>query len=400
MHVRAVWAWFAGDLHGAPGRALWMCLAPPGHPGLWTDSATGRRGDALELLRLRLGDAPPERAIAEAHAFLASTGDAAPTMRRAPPPHALHHRAAAPVRLWNLCRPIHGSPAEAYLRARGLEHCAEHPSLRFHPQLFYRDADDAHRALPALVAAVSGPAGEFTGVQRTWLDPRRPAKARVAHPRKALGRIHGCAVYFGEVGSTLVVAQGIETALALRTARPELPVAATLTEVNFGAYTAPAHVTRVLIARDNDTASAQAAERLLARCRRRALAATVIAAAGTVRRAEGAHRARSVRSCTLRFARMNVQAGACVAHLPASRRWKASTPSACRVVSRSVARCLSARASSGSTWIKIPRFPWRLRTGPGLAVVAGTDFAAPGRAALCTASARTVILRVIAAFLG
>ena len=126
---------------------------------------------------------------------------------------------------------------------------------------------------------MSGPAGAVTGVQRTWLDPRRPARANVAHPRKALGRIHGCAVYFGEVRSTLVVAQGIETALALRTACPELAVAATLTEANFGAYIAPARITRVLIARDNDTASAQAAERLLARCRRRALAATVIAAA-------------------------------------------------------------------------------------------------------------------------
>ena len=272
--------WFAGDLHGAPGRALWMCLAPPGHPGLWTDSATGRRGDALELLRLRLGDATPERAIAEARAFLAATGGAAPAMRSAPSPHALHHRAQAPVRLWNLCRPLHGSHAEAYLRARGLEHCAEHPSLRFHPALFYRAADDAHQALPALVAAVSGPAGEFTGVQRTWLDPRRPVKADVAHPRKALGRIHGCAVYLGEVDSTLVVAQGVETALALRTACPELAVAATLTEASFGAYTAPGRITRLLIARDNDTASAQAAERLLARCRRGALDADVIAAAG------------------------------------------------------------------------------------------------------------------------
>ena len=271
--------WFAGDLHGAPGRALWMCIAPPGHPGLWTDNASGRRGDPLELLRLRLGDATPERAIAEARTFLATTGDAAPTIRSRPSPHALHHRAQAPVRLWNLCRPIHGSHADAYLRARGLEHCGEHPSLRFHPELFYRDADDAHQALPALVAAVTAHTGEFTGVQRTWLDPRRPTRANVAHPRKALGRIHGCAVYFGEVRSTLVVAQGIETALALRTACPELAVAATLTEANFGAYIAPARITRVLIARDNDTASAQAAERLLARCRRRALAATVIAAA-------------------------------------------------------------------------------------------------------------------------
>ena len=33
-------------------------------------------------------------------------------------------------------------------------------------------------------------------MQRTWLDPSRPAKAPVAHPRKALGRIHGHAVRF------------------------------------------------------------------------------------------------------------------------------------------------------------------------------------------------------------
>ena len=228
--------WFAGEVHGAPGRALWMCLAPPGHPGLWTDAATGRRGDALKLLRLRLGDATPERAIAEARAILAEIGDTAPA-RRGPPAahHAPHNRAAAPVRRWNLCRAIHGSHAEAYLRARGLERCAEHPALRFHPALFHRDGDDAHLALPALVAALTGPGGEFTGVQRTWLDPRRPARARIAHPRKALGRIHGCAVYFGEAASMLVVAQGVETALALRTACPEFTVAATLTEASFGA---------------------------------------------------------------------------------------------------------------------------------------------------------------------
>ena len=272
--------WFAGDIHGAPGRSLWMCLAPPGHPGLWTDSTTGQRGDPLELLRLRFGDAPPERAIAEAHAFLAAAGDTAPAMRRQPSPHALLHRAQAPIRMWNLCRPIHGSHAEAYLRARGLEHCSGLPSLRFHPRLFYRGADDSHHALPALVAAVTDHDGRFTGVQRTYLDHRRPAKADISNPRKALGRIHGCAVHLGEAHTLLVVAQGIETALALRTACPELPVAATLTAASLGAFIAPARVTRLLIARDNDGASARAAGRLLARCRDRALTAAVIAAEG------------------------------------------------------------------------------------------------------------------------
>ena len=201
-------------------------------------------------------------------------------MRRAPSRHELHHRAQAPVRLWNLCRSIHGSHAEAYLRARGLEHCSGLPSLRFHPGLFYRGADDAHQALPALVAAVTDHAGEFTGVQRTYLDRHRPAKASVTDPRKALGRIHGCAVHLGEGHATLAVAQGIETALALRTACPELAVAATLTAASLSAFIPPARVTRLLIARDNHTASARAAERLLARCRDRALTAGVIASEG------------------------------------------------------------------------------------------------------------------------
>ena len=79
---------------------------------------------------------------------------------------------------------------------------------------------------------------------------------------------------------SVVDAQGVKTALALRIPCPELAVAATLTPASFGAYVAPARIARLLIARDNDTASAQAAERLLARCRRRALDTAVIAAAG------------------------------------------------------------------------------------------------------------------------
>ena len=269
--------WFAGGIHGAPGRTLWMCLAPPGHPGLWTDSATGQRGYPLELLRLRLGDAPPDRAIEEARSFLAATRGVAPTVHHPPQRHELHHRAQAPIRLWDLCRSIHGSHAEAYLHARGLKHCRDHRSLRFHHDLFYRDADDSQQALPALVAAVTSHTGEFTGVQRTYLDPRRPAKANVAHPRKALGRIHGCAVYLGQPDTMLIVAQGIETALALRTARPDLAVAATLTEASLGAFIPPARISRLLVARDNDTASTHAAERLLARCRSRQITATITA---------------------------------------------------------------------------------------------------------------------------
>ena len=112
----------------------------------------------------------------------------------------------------------------------GLAHCS-FPALRFHPELFYRDGAGMRR-LPALVAAITGNDGVLTGVQRTWLDPRTPAKAEVYHPRKALGRIHGLAVRFGDIPTdsvaTLLVGEGIETVLSLITAVPSITAAAAL----------------------------------------------------------------------------------------------------------------------------------------------------------------------------
>ena len=47
--------WCAGDVRGAPGRSLFVRLAPPGAPGKWTDSATGEHGDLLDLIRFATG---------------------------------------------------------------------------------------------------------------------------------------------------------------------------------------------------------------------------------------------------------------------------------------------------------------------------------------------------------
>ena len=268
--------WRAGDLDGAPGRTVWVCLAPPGRPGRWQDDATGMRGDLLDLLRRRLGSPSLGSAIEHARAFLDATGPA-PTLPAPPSQQHPRSRAGAALRLWNLCRPVHGSLAEDYLRARGLDPRLAHPSLRFHPRLFHRDPNDRHRELPALVAALTDDAGQISGVERIYLDPRAPARASVPQPCRSLGRVYGSRVALGEPRSTLLVAQGVETALALRTACPELPAAATLTPANFAAFTPPPNVSRLLVARDNDPASTRAAERPLARCRDRALSAAVLA---------------------------------------------------------------------------------------------------------------------------
>ena len=188
-----------------------MRLAPPGIPGKWTDAATGEHGDLLDLIRLHTGGASLRHAMEEALAFL--------SLPRSAPANGGDHtcgydREEAARRLWRRCRPIDGTHAEAYLHARAIGHC-RFPALRFHPDLLHHDDNGIHR-LPALVAAVTGDDGAVEGVQRTWLDPKRPAKANLARPRKALGRVHGRAVRFGgsASGATLLAGEGIETVLS------------------------------------------------------------------------------------------------------------------------------------------------------------------------------------------
>ena len=186
--------------------------------------------------------------------------------------------AAAARRLWRTCRPLGGTHAERYLRARGLNDC-RFPSLRFHPALAYRDAAGRLSRFPALVAAVTNAHGALTGVQRTWLHPDRPAKAPLAPPRKALGRVHGHAVRFGTLpatAATLLAGEGIETVLSLVAAVPALPAAAALSAGSLAAFTPPPGAARLLIAADRDAAGRRAAATLEARVLAQGIAATVL----------------------------------------------------------------------------------------------------------------------------
>ena len=268
--------WVAGDLDGARGRSLYVRLGPPGTPGKWTDAATGEHGDLLDLVRHRSRAPTLRAALDEARAFLALP--AAPAAGEGSGDS--YDATEAARRLWARCRAIDGTHAERYLHARGLARC-RFAALRFHPELRYREGSSVRR-LPALVAAVTGDDGAVTGVQRTWLDPRSPAKAGVAAPRKALGRIYGLAVRFGRPadGASLLVGEGIETVLSLVTAVPQITAAAALTAGSLGAFAPPPGVARLVIARDNDVEGERAAERLARRCARARVAALVLVPEG------------------------------------------------------------------------------------------------------------------------
>ena len=266
--------WICGDLDGARGRSLFVRLSGSGKPGKWTDAATGEHGDLLDLIRYRSNAPTLRAALDEARAFLALPAT------RATASDAPYDATEAARRLWRRCRAVDGTHAERYLRARGLSRC-RFAALRFHPELRYREGSSVRR-FPALAAAVTGDDGRIFGVQRTWLDPRSPAKAGVAAPRKALGRVYGLAVRFGTPSddAALVVGEGIETVLSLVTAVPEIRAAAALSAGSLGAFAPPPGVARLVIARDNDEDGALAAERLARRCARAGVAATVIVPAG------------------------------------------------------------------------------------------------------------------------
>src|SRR6202034_475744 len=106
--------------------------------------------------------------------------------------------AAAARRLSQPARPIIGTRAEAYLRARGITAPLDWPSLRYHPATYYRAHERAPRQVwAALLAAVTDPHGRTTGIQRTWLDPMHCRKPPLADPRRALGALLGNGVRFG-----------------------------------------------------------------------------------------------------------------------------------------------------------------------------------------------------------
>ena len=223
--------WTVGDVLNTPGGSLYVRLTGPtfsrGAAGHWTDAATGQHGDLLDLIALNCGLSNLRDAMDEARLFLAlPSPEPAPTGQQKPAPRASPEAAR---KLFRAGRPIVGTPAEAYLRARGIAGPLTFSALRFHPSVYYREHEYAPRqAFPALLAAVTDLDGTITGVHRTWLDAARRDKARVADPRRSMGSLLGNGVRFGSAVDLALAGEGIETVLSLKCVLPDLPMIAGL----------------------------------------------------------------------------------------------------------------------------------------------------------------------------
>jgi hypothetical protein len=171
-------------------------------------------------------------------------------------------RADAAHRLWGETQPIDGTPAEAYLRGRGIS-CPLPDRLRFHPQCWHGPSG---ARFPAMVALVEG--GEGFAVHRTYLRADGSGKAGLAGGDKLmLGATAGGAVRLSGDSSRLAVAEGIESALSLLCgllAGPAMVLAA-LSTSGMRSLHLPSEAGQLVIAGDGDRPGHEAAHALASR---------------------------------------------------------------------------------------------------------------------------------------
>lgn len=196
------------------------------------------------------------------HRLCAGGGGVTPGPVRPEPTRVDRVRAAQ--HLWAEAGPVFdGSPAWRHGRRRAVDLTLDRTgALRSHaaaPLAVYRDRGPH---LPALLAAVSGPLGQLTAVEVTYLDGRGERSRRARPPRKIVGVIPaGSAVRFTPVAEEMLVAEGVFTTLAAM-ARFHLPGWALLSTSNLRRWTPPAGVRRLLIAGDRGPDGERSAGRL------------------------------------------------------------------------------------------------------------------------------------------
>lgn len=249
--------WICGDVHGTPGRSLYVQLFGE-RAGKFCDGADGTHGDLIDLIMANRG-LDFRAACDEARAFLRMPIVPAKRMEVSAPAGS----SEAARRLFAASKSIRGTLADVYLRSRGIMLPPDISALRFHPRCYYR-APEGRQTWPALIAAVTDGVGNVTGVHRTWLD-LAGGKAPVDQPRRALGHLAGNGVRFGTVTDTMLAAEGLETALALKMIMPAMPVIAALSAAHLAALNLPSTLRRLYVARDNDQAGRIALEKLRTR---------------------------------------------------------------------------------------------------------------------------------------
>lgn len=162
--------------------------------------------------------------------------------------------------IWAEAVPVAGTPAETYLRHRGIT-CDLPDTLRYQAEGWHPTA----QRFAMLVARVDG--AERFGLHRSFLRADGLGKADVDPPKAMLGTCAGGAVRLSDGAGRLVVGEGIETALSLLSGLLPGPatVWAALSTSGMRGLTLPPVPGRLTIAADGDAPGRAAASALASR---------------------------------------------------------------------------------------------------------------------------------------
>lgn len=220
--------------------------------GVYHCFGCGAAGDMLDYLReaegldfraaiesLASGNLPETDPIDRAAEARRETADREATRKEA-------------LRQWLTARPLKGTPAEIYLRSRGI--VGQMPwSVRYGvvPITIDRETGRGGRRLPALILACQNGAGRIMGVQRVFLT-EDGTKAAMANPKLSLGPTRGCTIRLGPTASRAILCEGPEDGLTLRQRFPDGSVWVTLGTAGLALAELPAQVSQVTLAGDNN----------------------------------------------------------------------------------------------------------------------------------------------------
>lgn len=187
--------------------------------------------------------------------------------------------------------------AVRYLTARGLGELGRRndwpPGLRALDSLPYWEAGPGGNAVhlgdyPALVAPVVSLSGDLLSLHRTYLTAEG-AKAPVRHARKLMAPVGDASISGGAIqlypacsGNVLAVAEGIETALAVRASCPDLPVWSCVSARMLEAVRVSASVVYIFADKDRSEAGQSAAAALAERLAREAVRAHICLPPGPI----------------------------------------------------------------------------------------------------------------------
>jgi phage/plasmid primase-like uncharacterized protein len=268
------------------GRRGSLSLATAGpRAGLWCHQETGEGGDLLALYQRERRATFPEAlqwALSAIGASAATTPAAKPEAIQRP---SLSQREADRERdtgrlaleLWRgAAEPIDGTPADHYLRGRGIDPARLPP----HSGATWPAALRWHAGRRALVVAINdADHGLVRAVQAIALRPDGSPVTRDGRKVKiTYGTLRGRAVRFGwhaRDDGRWAIAEGAETALAAAMLLG-CPTWAALGASNMSHVTPPSWATSATIIEDHDAAGAKAAARAAAACAERGLRVRVL----------------------------------------------------------------------------------------------------------------------------